>query len=283
MNANQRQTFLVFSLALTFLSLASCTKKEPTTQSQPKERSSAATDPFAQSPPPNLAAALSQIASNPTAPGPAGMVLVAIKPGKFVMGSPDDEFGRDEDETAREVVVEMPFYISIHEVTQGQWQSVMSKNPSRFEGTDLPVEQVSLNDALAFAKKLSARDNMTYRLPTEAEWEYAARAGTTTAYHMGARLTPRDGNVRSKAASGGGLRPNDGVGKTTPVGQYGPNAWGLFDAHGNVWEWTAEGVLRGGGWSFSPTAARSAARLELGENTRYDVNGLRLVREVLTP
>ena len=117
-----------------------------------------------------------------------GMEFVLIEPGTFQMGSPAGESGRGDDETLHTVTISQPFYLGKYEVTQGQWQAVMGDNPSEFSycGHTCPVENVSWGDALGFAEELNAREGITaYRLPTEAEWEYAARAGTQTAYHFG--------------------------------------------------------------------------------------------------
>ena len=222
---------------------------------------------------------LAEVERTPEVTNGLGMRFVAVRPGTFRMGSPAEEAGRDTGEDLREVRIERPFYLAVHEVTQKQWAAVMDAHPSRFKGDDHPVEQVSLEDARDFARRLSERDGVAYRLPTEAEWEYACRAGATTAYSTGARLVPRDANVRLGPADGLPT-PTGARHGTTPVGTYSANPWGLFDMHGNVWEWTAEGLLRGGAWSFSAAAARCAARLHLAPGTRYDVTGVRLVREV---
>lgn len=227
-----------------------------------------------------------------------GMELVAVQPGAFTMGSPVGEPGRDEDEVPHVAIVAAPFYLQVTEVTQAQWEAVMGTNPSRFVGPDRPVDSVSWDDAVAFAEALSAREGVRYRLPTEAEWEYACRAGSVTAYAFGERLAPSQANVRGGAA---GTVDNGMVvgahAETADVASYPANAWGLHDMHGNVWEWTADRyapyagtsaedtpperrVLRGGGWSFSPEAARSAVRLALEPTRRYDLAGFRLVREV---
>ena len=141
--------------------------------------------------------------------------MVLIPAGKFMMGDP----GKD-----HEVTLTNPFYMGKYEVTQEQWQVVMGNNPSITKGTRLPVTNVSWNDCQDFIKRLNAKTNGGYRLPTEAEWEYACRAGTTTVYSCGDSLTKSDANY------GPG-------GKSVAVGSYKPNAFGLFDMHGNVWEW----------------------------------------------
>lgn len=163
-----------------------------------------------------------------------GMEFVLIMPGTFQMGSPVGESGRGDDETLHTVTLSRPFYLGKYEVTQGQWQAVMGDNPSEFSdcGRACPVEQVSWGDALGFAEELNAWEGVTtYRLPTEAGWEYAARAGTQTAYHFG------DGAGRLRFYGW----CKDNAGETIhPMGEKRPNMFGLFDMHGNVSEWVAD-------------------------------------------
>jgi serine/threonine-protein kinase len=181
------------------------------------------------------------------APAPAatvtnsiGMRLTLIPAGKFMMGSPDTEVGRHPDEGPQHpVTISRPFYMGIHEVTQEQYEGVIGTNPSHFTaanggGANHPVECVSWHDAVAFCKKLSAlpaerRAGRVYRLPTEAEWEYANRAGTSTPYFYNATQMDRFAWHAANAA-----------GKTREVGQRQPNPWGLYDISGNVWEWCAD-------------------------------------------
>ncbi len=169
-----------------------------------------------------------------------GMEFVLIEAGTFQMGSPAGERGWDDDEgPVHEVTISQPFYLGKYEVTQGEWQAVMGSNPSRFSncGRTCPVENVSWDDAQKFIGALNRREGMeTYRLPTEAEWEYAVRAGTRTAYHFGNAA----GELYLYAWYGDtGVFFPEG---THPVGQKQPNAWGLYDMHGNVREWTADSV-----------------------------------------
>ncbi|RLS83954.1 MAG: formylglycine-generating enzyme family protein [Planctomycetota bacterium] len=153
--------------------------------------------------------------------------MVLIPAGKFMMGSPKKENGRDDDEWQHEVTLTKPFYLSMYEVTQEQWESVMGKNPSsRTKGAKLPVTDVSWNDCKKFIKKLNGITKGKYRLPTEAEWEYACRAGTTTKYSFGDEITPKDANYWDSK-----------IGESVAVGSYKPNAFGLYDMHGNAWEW----------------------------------------------
>ena len=151
--------------------------------------------------------------------------MVLIPAGTFRMGSPDSEKDRNKKETQHEVMI-TEHYMGKHEVTQEQWEAVMRNNPCKTKGPKLPVTLVSWNDCEEFIKKLNANTSDSYRLPTEAEWEYACRAGTITAYSFGDSITKNEANY------------NDGKGASLKeVGSYKPNAFGLYDMHGNVWEW----------------------------------------------
>ena len=204
-----------------------------------------------------------------------GMEFVLIPAGIFTMGSPNLDPHADNDEKpAHQVTISESFYMGKYEVTQAQWKAVMGENPSRFKGDDRPVENVSWEDAQQFIRKINAIEGKeACRLPTEAEWEYAARAGTTTLYSFGDNITQL-GDYAWYAVNSGET--------THPVGEKKLNPWGLYDMHGNVWEWvqdwyapyTAEAVtdpigpaigayllLRGGGWGDAAQDARSADRL----------------------
>ncbi|MDM8556875.1 formylglycine-generating enzyme family protein [Desulfococcaceae bacterium HSG7] len=170
------------------------------------------------------------------------------------------------------------FYIGRYEVTQGQWKAVMGNNPSHFKncGDNCPVENVSWNDAQKFIAKINQKGEGTYRLPSEAEWEYAARAGSVTDYCFG--------DDESELSQYAWYHKNAGN-STHPVGQLKPNEWGLYDMHGNVWEWCqdwyddgAGRVLRGGGWSSGGRSVRSANRYRYVPDYRNDFSGLRFVR-----
>ena len=216
--------------------------------------------------------------------------MILIPAGKFMMGSPKKEKDRYDGETQHKVALTKPFYMGKYEVTQEQWESVMGNNPSsRTKGAKLPVTDVSWNDCKKFIKKLNGITKGKYRLPTEAEWEYACRAGTTTAYSFGDEITPKDANYDDSK-----------LGKPVEVGSYKPNAFGLFDMHGNVWEWCedryakypdgavmdpkgpAKGedrVLRGGSFYGDGSIARSSGRNGVTPTARVGSGvGFRLAR-----
>ena len=214
--------------------------------------------------------------------------LVLIPAGKFKMGSPTTEFGRHNGETQHEVTITKQFYMGKYEVTQEQWEGVMGINPStKSKGAKLPVTSVSWEDCQEFIKKLNEKTSGGYRLPTEAEWEYACRAGTKTSYSFGDYLMKKDANV-------------DMGSSTKVVGSYKPNAFGLYDMHGNVWEWcedwredyplgavtdpkgpaTGEDrILRGGSFFDNVSSARSSYRFNYSPTLRnYLLYGFRLAR-----
>lgn len=219
-----------------------------------------------------------------------GMEFVRIEAGTFQMGANDRE-ANDDEKPVHTVRISQPFYLGTYEVTQAQWQAVMGSNPSASKGDTLPVEQVSWDDAQEFLRRLNARERgVTYRLPTEAEWEYAARAESTGRWSFG--------DDASRLGQYAWYGDNAG-GRTHPVGQKQPNAWGLYDMHGNVWEWVqdwygdytsgtavdptgptsgAYRVYRGGGWLFGARDCRSAHRLIGAPGDRYVSLGLRLLR-----
>ena len=231
--------------------------------------------------------------------------MVLIYSGTFLMGSPSNEQGRSANEGPQCQVTVSSFYMGKYPVTQAEYQEIMGTNPSAFKGPDLPVEQVSWFDAIEYCNKQSIREGLTpvytingndviwdreangYRLPTEAEWEYACRAGTQTPYYSGASVN-----------DAGWYTGNSG-GKTRPVGEKQPNPWGLYDMHGNVLEWcwdllgkyTAEAqinpqgamsgyerVYRGGSWRFEARQTRSAFRFGNHPYLKTFFLGFRIVR-----
>jgi formylglycine-generating enzyme required for sulfatase activity len=224
--------------------------------------------------------------------------MVVIPAGSFQMGAKKSFFSSakpSEDELPQHRVSIQPFAIGKFEITQEQWKAVMGNNPSRFIGSSLPVEQVSWDDAHEFIKKLSEITGQQYRLPTEAEWEFAARAGTETEFSFGDSAKDHEQFSFSKQNSGG---------KTNQVGMKKPNSFGLHDMHGNVVEWTQDcwkpsysgaptdgsanfpnrencrKVLRGGSWQTNPEFLRSAQRIKFPPEARFDDLGLRVVREL---
>ena len=219
------------------------------------------------------------------------MKLAPIPAGKFTMGSPGDEAGRDEDEgPLREVVISKPFYMGLYEVTQEQYEAVMGAKPSKFADAAKPVESVSWEDAAEFCKRLSRKTSQAVALPTEAQWEYACRAGAKTRFGFG----DDDRQLSNYARYG-----QSGDAGTVPVGAKKPNAWDLYDMHGNVWEWCADWyagsyvnaptqdpagpisgqsrVLRGGSWVNTSDGCRCATRNRSAPDVRYNGIGFRVV------
>jgi formylglycine-generating enzyme required for sulfatase activity len=219
------------------------------------------------------------------------MEFVLIQPGSFMMGS---KTGYSSEEPVHQVRISNTFYLGKYEVTQAQWQVIMEKNPGRFKGDpNLPVESVLWDDVQEFIRRLNAREGGgRYRLPTEAEWEYAARAGGTTAYSFG----DNEGQLRDYAWYG-----ENSNNKTWPVGQKRANAWGLHDMHGNVWELVQDWygtyasaavtdpqgprsgpcrVLRGGSWRYDARGCRSANRDCYAHGYLPGTVGVRLLKTV---
>jgi formylglycine-generating enzyme required for sulfatase activity len=234
--------------------------------------------------------------------GKVGLDMIFVEGDKFQMGSREDEPERYGDEGPQHLVQVPAFFMGRYPITQAQWRVVaeripqvnqeLNPKPSEFKGDNLPVEQVNWFDAVEFCDRLSAHTKRQYRLPSEAEWEYACRAGTKTAFYYGSTITPELANYDSE------------VSQTTPVGQYVyPNAWGLSDMHGNVWEWCAdhwhedyeeaptdgsawldEGAEpdarrlgRGGSWGDLPQNCRSAYRSDGIPRVAYSGIGFRVV------
>lgn len=225
--------------------------------------------------------------------------MVKIKGGCFMMGSPTTEIERFSDEDQHQVCVN-DFEIGKYEVTQAQWLSVMGNNPSYFKGDNLPVESISYDKIQEFIERLNYQTNKNYRLPTEAEWEYAARAGTSTTFYTGKCITTKQANYDGDYDYNG-CRTKTNVYKQTTVivGSYPANPWGLYDMTGNVFEWTCseynkyysgsekvctnngKNVLRGGSWYSMPFSLRSAYRSTFNmQHTRHRHSsiGFRLVR-----
>ena len=238
-----------------------------------------------------------------------GMEFVLIPGGVFMMGSPPDEPSRNKDEVQHKVTISKPFYLQATEVTLKQWRALMGKRffglfKRRGKGNN-PIVKVSWYDCTDFIKKLNALNEGIYRLPTEAEWEYASRAGSQKAYSWG-----KDIDCKKAMYSNNTLKSEDCVdyvksrGLATdspaPVKSYAPNAWGLYDMHGNVWEWVQdwygkdypdavvdpkgiesgkERVRRGGSWFKYGRACRSANRNFAHPATKHNTLGFRVVRE----
>ncbi len=227
--------------------------------------------------------------------------MVKIPGGEFWMGAPEGERGSHSNERPRHEVRISAFLMGKYPVTQAQWRTIASlpkverdlnSDPSYFKGDEFPVECISWYDAVEFCKRLSRKTARDYRLPSEAEWEYACRAGTTTPFHFGERITPDLANYVEAAR-----------GKTTPIGRFQvANAFGLYDMHGQVWEWCADHwhdsyerapedgrawllinnenyyqMLRGGSWIDGPVSCRSAVRFNLSPDGSYNNIGLRVV------
>ncbi|PPT05882.1 serine/threonine protein kinase [Geitlerinema sp. FC II] len=245
--------------------------------------------------------------------------MVLIPGGEFWMGSPEDELEHRDRESPRHLVKVPQFFMGKYPVTQSQWRAVaafpkvereLRSDPSHFKGNNRPVEKVKWFDAVEFCQRLSKQTGRQYRLPSEAEWEYACRAGTTTPFHFGETITTDLANYRGTdneelegllSASYGRGPKGEFREKTTEVGSFPANAFGIYDMHGNVWEWCADDwhdnyegapadgriwlnnnpikhkkLIRGGSWTNNPGNCRSAFRLESyttgsGNNTGFRV------------
>jgi len=236
--------------------------------------------------------------------GAAGIEMVYVSPGQFSMGSSQ---GNPDEKPVHSVSIEEGFWMGRFEVTQSQWQEIMSENPSKFSdcGGNCPIEQVSWDDVQTFLRRLNTKEEIfRYRLPSESEWEYAARAGTTTAFSFGDSLNSEqanfDGNFPVRSRKGPYLK------RTAPVGTYAPNQFGLFDMHGNVWEWVQDNysesyadtprdgranpladpsvkVVRGGAWSSNGIDTRSSLRFKDNKAHRMFNLGFRVVATIANP
>ncbi|KOP23092.1 sulfatase-modifying factor protein [Hapalosiphon sp. MRB220] len=241
-----------------------------------------------------------------------GLEMVEIPSGRFTMGAPIEKRDSYKDERPQHRVIVSSFFMGKYPITQAQWRAVAAlpkvnrdliPDPSHFKGDNRPVEYVSWYDAVEFCARLSKKTGREYRLPSEAEWEYACRAGTTTPFYFGETITTDlanyDGNYAYGNAPQGKYRE-----ETTPVGYFPPNAFGLYDMHGNVWEWCADSwhenyagapidgsawvdfndndnqrsVLRGGSWGNFPRNCRSASRYSIHRrDLHYSIIGFRVV------
>ena len=233
------------------------------------------------------------MALEPSVINSLGMEFVLVPAGTFVMGAEKKEavnVGADEGPT-HTVTISKPYYLGKFEVTQEQWEAIMGENPSSHKGKNLPVDTISWDNIYLFIRKLNQKEGQKYRLPTEAEWEYAARAGGTGLYSFG--------DNAKELGQYGWFKDNSG-GKPHPVGQRKPNAFGLYDMHGNVWEWVHDwykdtyytespendpkgpekGLYRaerGGSWDSSANALRPTVRISNPQDTQCPFSGFRLV------
>ncbi|MBL1210808.1 bifunctional serine/threonine-protein kinase/formylglycine-generating enzyme family protein [Geminocystis sp. GBBB08] len=236
--------------------------------------------------------------------------MILIPSGSFMMGSNSNENGRDKDENPQHLVKLNSFYMSKYPITQLQWRTVSSfskisrpikNNPSFYKGDNLPVEKVSWLDAQEFCKRLSKYTGRNYRLPTESEWEYACRGNTNTPFFFGETITPDFANYNNTQNNENKKNASKLDKKTTPVDNFYPNPFGLYDFHGNVWEWCEDNyatnyihkpkngsafyasalnqhrVVRGGSWSLSSEYCRSAKRGNYAPDSNYNFIGFRVV------
>jgi formylglycine-generating enzyme required for sulfatase activity len=233
----------------------------------------------------------------------SSLTMVLIPGGTFLMGSLENK-----NETPQHQVTVPPFFMSKYPITQAQWQAVaalpqieifLNSEPSCFKGSNRPVEQVSWHEAREFCARLCQRSKHIYRLPSEAEWEYACRAGTSTKFHFGDAIATNLANYSKLNYAY--QSPTSSIAQTTEVGRFPPNAFGLYDLHGNVWEWCADNwhenyhgapqdgnvwtssinrayrMLRGGSWGDSSNSCRSSYRLRLDAGNRLVNVGFRVV------
>ena len=243
-----------------------------------------------------------------TLPGGVELEMIKIPAGSFLMGSADNDPGAYGEEKPQHRVTLQEYYLGKYPVTQEQYQAVMGNNPSRFQDNlKNPVDSVSWNDAKAFCQKVYELTGKKVRLPTEEEWEYGCRAGTTTPFYFGETISTEQANYNGNYTFGQGEK---GIyrQKTTPVGSFLANKFGLYDMHGNVWEWCEDGwhesyaekpesikqngntiwsssnelrhILRGGFWFVNPSFCRSANRDWDGADVRYDFYGFRLALSI---
>jgi len=242
------------------------------------------------------------LAEGVRAPAPVGtnsmgMTFAAVPPGEFLMGSGPRESGRKNDEAQHRVILTKPYWIGTHLIDQTAWLELMHENPSSVrDDPRLPVDSTNWVECVEFCRRLSERDQRSYRLPSEAEWEYACRAGTTTPFHFGRRIGPTqvnyDGNYSYLRSPKGEYRC-----RQNRCGELPANPWGIYDMHGNLWEWVSDNfanfqgteatdprgprrgnlrVLRGGCWDAIPGYCRSAIRNDEPPTSRSRYYGCRI-------
>ncbi|WP_261891443.1 formylglycine-generating enzyme family protein [Acaryochloris marina] len=187
--------------------------------------------------------------------------MVEIPGGEFIMGASGEEDGSWDRERPQHRVIIAPFLMSRFTVTQAQWEAIMESNPSQFKGANRPVENITWNEAVGFCQKLSQKSGKDYRLPSEAEWEYTCRGGTSTLFHFGETITPALANYNN--ASNGSKEENRQ--QTTEVGCFPPNGFGLYDMHGNVWELCLDT------WHGSYAGAPTDGSAWIDHNPKYHV------------
>jgi formylglycine-generating enzyme required for sulfatase activity len=236
-----------------------------------------------------------------------GIALVEIPSGRYTMGSPAAELGRNANEAQHDVTINQAFFLGQHEVTQQEWRMAMGSNPSRFTdcGPRCPVENVTFVEVQQFLAALNAQSDkpLVYRLPTEAEWEYACRAGTVTPFSTGETITTSQANYNGKQAY---AKTAPGMYRERPVraGGFASNSWGLSEMHGNVSEWVSDWygpypsddsvdptgpasgnqrVVRGGSWQSEARAARCGARASRDPGTRDAAGGFRVAGDRIAP
>lgn len=224
--------------------------------------------------------------------------MVSIPGGRFIMGSPESELRREDDESPQHQVTVPEFYIGKYPVTQAQWQEIMGANPSNFKGANRPVKQISWEEAIEFCQELSQKTGKDYRLPSEAEWEYACRSGTSTPFYLGETITPKLANYDGTSTYGSGPK-GEYRKQTTDVGSFPANAFGLYDMHGNVWEWCQDNwhdsysgapidgsawvdnesryrILRSGSYNCNPKCCRASSRNKHLPHISHDSDGFRV-------
>jgi formylglycine-generating enzyme required for sulfatase activity len=229
-----------------------------------------------------------------------GIEFVVIPPGTFRMGSPESEAGREAEESAHSVTLTRAYALGRTEVTQAQWTTVMGTNPSAFPGCPAcPVEQVNFSDVQGFLSRLNERSGPGFRLPSEAEWEYACRAGGSAPFGQSSSLGSEEANIDGEYPYGAARGPSRG--RTIEVRHFPANGFGLYDMHGNVWEWTGDRhcpyepgaatdpsgrcsseyrVIRGGSWKFDGNSARCSLRYTHRPQDSGPSLGFRIAKDV---